>query len=335
MDAGPNAWFAGPVAGSASTRTPSTYISGWFEREKLEAPRRRMREPLPTAPVARCMTTPAARALSRSCTPSMGALCVTSAALIVETAFPSLPISTATGVPVTTTCDNSRSFCSSATLRFVSPTFAVSVTARKPIRRTWSTTVVPGRSSNWKRPLASVKTRRAVPATVICTSPIGAPEDRLTTVPATEPPCASTAQGAAMPKRRARPQQTEDNRMARPKRAEAAYTTRSEARRKRAARAHSGLLLSRHDSGRYVDQRCGVASAHDSCSLNLGRDSRSPPVACAHGKRRPRAGRGDRLQRLPVRAPRGGGANPDRAGRRGERNLRYVSPILLWGAQRR
>src|SRR2546421_5431940 len=216
MELEPNAWLAGPVAGSASTRTPSTYISGWFVSENLDAPRIRMREPLPTAPVARWMTTPAARALSRSCTPSMGALCVTSAALIVETAFPSLPISTACGVPVTTTCDNSRSFCSSVTFRFVSPTFTVSVTARNPIRRTCRTTVAPGRSSKWKRPLASVKTRRAVPVTATCTSPMGAPEDRLTTVPATEPPCASTAPGAAMPRKRVRPQQTEDNRMPRP-----------------------------------------------------------------------------------------------------------------------
>src|SRR5882724_8671563 len=218
MEAEPNAWFAGPVAGSASTRTPSTYISGWFESEKLEAPRMRIREPLPTAPVARCMTTPAARALSRSCTPSMGAFCVTSAALMVEIALPILPISVALEVPVTTTCDSSSPFTSSASRRVVSPTFTVSVAARKPMRRTCRTAVVPGTSSKWNRPLASVKARRAVPVTATCASPTGAPEPRLTTMPATEPPCAVTATGATIPNVRARPLRTEEQRMPRPPR---------------------------------------------------------------------------------------------------------------------
>src|SRR6266571_4835665 len=82
----------------------------------------RIREPLPTAPVARWMTTPAARAFNRSCTSLIGARWVTSAALIVETALPSLPISVGAGIPVTTTCDSSSIFCSSATRTFVSPT---------------------------------------------------------------------------------------------------------------------------------------------------------------------------------------------------------------------
>src|SRR5438477_270942 len=217
MDAEPNAWFAGPVAGSASTRTPSTYISGWFESEKLEAPRMRMREPLPTAPVARCMTTPAARALSRSCTPSMGAFCVRSAALILETALPTRPISVALDLPVTTTCDNSSTFCSSATRRFVSPTFTVSVTPRNPILRTWRTTVVPARSSKRNRPRTSVKTRSGVPVTVTWTSPIGAPDDRLTTTPAIEPPCAKSAGATGRPTTRARVKRTEEHRMPRPR----------------------------------------------------------------------------------------------------------------------
>src|SRR5947208_9133873 len=199
MDAEPNAWFAGPVAGSASTRTPSTYISGWLESEKLEAPRMRMREPIPTAPVARCMTTPAERALSRSCTPSNGAYRVRPPALTLEPSLPPRPISVALDVPVTTTCDNSSTFCSSATRRFVSPTFTVSVTPRNPILRTWRTTVVPARSSKRNRPRASVKTRSGVPVTVTWTSPIGAPDDRLTTTPAIEPPCAKSAGATGRP----------------------------------------------------------------------------------------------------------------------------------------
>src|SRR5437773_3740622 len=177
----------------------------------------RIREPLPTAPVARWMTTPAARAFNRSCTSLIGARWVTSAALIVETALPSLPISVGAGIPVTTTCDSSSIFCSSATRTCVSPTSTVSVTTRNPIRRTWRTTLVPERSSKSNRPLASVKARSAVPATVTCTSPTGAPEPRLTTMPATEPPCAATITGATIPNARARPHRTEEHRMPRPR----------------------------------------------------------------------------------------------------------------------
>src|SRR6266516_1005274 len=176
----------------------------------------RIREPLPTAPVARWMTTPAARAFNKSCTSLMGALCVTSAALMVETALPSLPISVGAGIPVTTTCDSSSIFCSSATRTCVSPTSTVSVTTRNPIRRTWRTTLVPERSSKWNRPLASVKACSAVPATVTCTSPTGAPEPRLTTTPATDPPCALTDAGARTPNVRARLHRTEEHRMRRP-----------------------------------------------------------------------------------------------------------------------
>src|SRR6266513_649709 len=178
----------------------------------------RIREPLPTAPVARWMTTPAARAFNKSCTSLMGALCVTSAALMVETALPSLPISVGAGIPVTMTCDSSSIFCSSATRTFVSPTSTVSATARKPMRRTWSTTLVPERSSKRNRPLASVNARSAVPATVTCTSPTGAPEPRLTTTPATDPPCALTDAGARTPNVRARLHRTEEHRMPRPPR---------------------------------------------------------------------------------------------------------------------
>src|SRR3989442_10552998 len=247
MDAEPNAWFAGPVAGSASTRTPSTYISGWFESEKLEAPRMRMREPLPTAPVARCMTTPAARALRRSCPPWMGAFSVRSAALILEIALPILPSSVALDVPVTTTCDSSSPFSSSASRRFESPTFTVSVAARKPMRRTWRTAVVPGTSSKWNRPLASVKTRRAVPVTATCASPTGAPEPRLTTMPATEPPCAATATGATIPNVRARLHRTEEHRMPRPPREKRLpiLPARESAARARAPRAPRLLMASR------------------------------------------------------------------------------------------
>src|SRR5438132_776515 len=265
MDAEPNAWFAGPVAGSASTRTPSTYISGWFESEKLEAPRMRIREPLPTAPVARCMTTPAARALSRSCTPSMGAFCVTSAALMLEIALPILPISVALEVPVTTTCDSSSPFTSSASRKFVSPTFTVSVAARKPMRRICRTAVVPGTSSKWNRPLASVKARRAVPVTATCASPTGAPEPRLTTVPATEPPCAATIAGATIPNVRARLHRTEEHRMPRP-------------------RERGGCLYYRHERepqgrGPYIGHRVPrwrAASRNDMFSSSISVGARMP-----------------------------------------------------------
>src|SRR5207244_5817945 len=59
--------------------------------------------------------------------------------------------------------------------------------------------------------------RSAVPATVTCTSPTGAPEPRLTTMPATEPPCAATITGATIPNARARPHRTEEHRMPRPR----------------------------------------------------------------------------------------------------------------------
>src|SRR2546422_676269 len=160
----------------------------------------RMREPEPTAPVAGWMSTPAARPFNRLCTSLMGAVWVTLAASIRETAMPSSRRAVAVGVPVTTTCDSSSTFSSSAIRTFSLPTRIVSSAARKPIRRACRTTMVPGTSLKRKRPLASVRARRVVPATVTCTSATGAPEARLVTVPATGPSCPeSTAGRSEMP----------------------------------------------------------------------------------------------------------------------------------------
>ena len=150
---------------------------------------------------------------------------VTSAALIRETAFPISRCAVAAAVPVTTTCSSSSAFWSRAMRRFVSPTFTVSVRARNPIIRTWSTAVAPATSFRANRPLASVNARRAVPATVTCAAATGAPVARFTTVPATEPPCAVNEPGAMIPNVRARLHRTEEHRMPGPPREEAAYTT--------------------------------------------------------------------------------------------------------------
>src|SRR5439155_20927349 len=101
--------------------------------------------------------------------------------------------------------------------RFVSPTFTVSVRARNPIIRTWSTEVAPATSFRANRPLESVNARRAVPATVTCAAATGAPVARFTTVPATEPPCAVNEPGAMIPNVRARLHRTEEHRMPRPR----------------------------------------------------------------------------------------------------------------------
>src|ERR1041385_9451034 len=85
----PKSWLVGPEAKFASTRIPSTYTSGWLESEKLDAPRMRMRDPDPTAPVAGWIRTPAARPFNRLWTSLMGVACVTLAASMCETALPS------------------------------------------------------------------------------------------------------------------------------------------------------------------------------------------------------------------------------------------------------
>jgi hypothetical protein len=115
---------------------PSTYMSGWFPSEKLEAPRIRMREPEPTAPVAGCTSTPGARPISRLWTSLIGAVCTMFAASIRETAFPIWRCSVAPGLPVTITWESSSAFCSRASRTLVSPTLTVSVRARNPIMRT-------------------------------------------------------------------------------------------------------------------------------------------------------------------------------------------------------
>src|SRR6266513_2035935 len=177
-----------------------------------------MRDPDPTAPVAGWISTPAARPFKRLCTSLMGAAWVTLAASIRDTAFPISRCAVAPAVPVTTTCSSSRAFGSRAIRTLVSPTFTVSVRARNPIILIWSTAVAPGTSFRVNRPPASVKARSVVPATVTCAAATGAPDPRLTTVPATEPPCAAKTTGATMPSVSARPLRTEQHRMRRPQR---------------------------------------------------------------------------------------------------------------------
>src|SRR6266513_73517 len=175
-----------------------------------------MRDPDPTAPVAGWISTPAARPFKRPCRSLIGAVWVTLAASIRDTALPISRCAVAPAVPVTTTCSSSRAFGSRAIRSFVSPTFTVSVRARNPIIRIWSTVVAPETSFNANRPLASVNARSAVPATLTCAAATGPPVARLTTTPATDPACAGNEPDATMPSVRARLHRTEEHRMPRP-----------------------------------------------------------------------------------------------------------------------
>jgi len=98
----PKACTSGPVACALSTRTPSTYSSGWFDSEKLLEPRIRTCEPEPTMPVPGVTTRPGALAFSRLCTLATCASSTVSAARTWVTELPIARRCVPPAVPVTT-----------------------------------------------------------------------------------------------------------------------------------------------------------------------------------------------------------------------------------------
>jgi hypothetical protein len=159
--------LTGPDAAWLLILTPSTYMSGSFDSERLAAPRMRMREPVPTLPLDGLMKTPGARAFSIWATLLTVPRSETSLALIEVTAFPISRRAWPPGVPVTTT-SSSEIDCSVIETRTSGPpTVAVIRSGLKPMRRTSSVTVSPVTPPMRKRPVASVVVPSVVPATWI------------------------------------------------------------------------------------------------------------------------------------------------------------------------
>jgi hypothetical protein len=97
-------------------------MSGSLLSDSDEAPRTRMRAPVPTCPELPTTLTPAARPVSRSWTLRTGCVATTAAAATVLTALPTARRSAAPAVPVTTTWLSSstrsaRATCTSSPAR--------------------------------------------------------------------------------------------------------------------------------------------------------------------------------------------------------------------------
>jgi hypothetical protein len=89
--------------------------------EKLDVPRMRICEPVPTMPEVGMTTTPGARALMSDCIETIGAVSASSLALIVATAFPIARRSVAPTVPVTTTASRLIGLAASTMLTSLAP----------------------------------------------------------------------------------------------------------------------------------------------------------------------------------------------------------------------
>ena len=100
IDCEPNPCVVGPDACVLSTRTPSTKMSGLLLSDSDDAPRTRMREPVPTCPELATTLTPEARPLSRSCRLFTGCVATISDAFTVVTALPMARFSVTPAVPV-------------------------------------------------------------------------------------------------------------------------------------------------------------------------------------------------------------------------------------------
>ncbi len=146
-------------------------------------------------PVPGVTTTPGARALIRLSTVGIGATSTASAALISATALPIARFRCSPTVPVTTRASSSTALGVRVIRIDMSPTRAVTVVVRYPMRSSSNCTSVPVSPRRMNLPFASVSVSIVVPTTRTAKVVTGVRDDSSRTTPDTEPSWAQAIAG--------------------------------------------------------------------------------------------------------------------------------------------